>query len=105
MATILLTALIIMVPGMLLLAVVFPKVGRGTALVLRPPVVSAGFVPCAEMTTSDRFAWPKPVTLSRLNKRQTEDLLDWLESNGRQHCELSCAEDETFTLKVEPNVA
>jgi hypothetical protein len=35
-----------------------------------------------------------------LNKTQAEDLLDWLEANGRRKCEVSFKQQTGFTVRL-----
>jgi hypothetical protein len=39
-------------------------------------------------------------SFSGLNKRQAEELLDWLEANGYRHCEVSYEAQTGFTVRL-----
>ena len=41
-----------------------------------------------------------PESFTGLNKRQAEELLDWLEANGHRHCEVSYEERTGFTVRL-----
>jgi hypothetical protein len=41
-----------------------------------------------------------PESFSGLNKRQAEELLDWLEANGYRNCEVSYEAQTGFTVRL-----
>ncbi len=65
------------------------------ARLARPEVVSAPPAPAPSVVVEPVSAQ----TYSGLSKAQAEELLDWLERNGRANCELSYDAQTGFTVR------